>query len=54
LMNLHPHKSALLISSPVDMATSTPKHCFGQHAEVCTSCTFDTVTAVLYAALQKS
>ena len=44
LTNLQLHKSALLIYPTVGMAASTLRHCFGQHAEVCTSCTFDTVT----------
>jgi hypothetical protein len=43
-MNLQPHKSALLISAPVGMAASTLRACFGQPAEACTSCTFNTVT----------
>jgi hypothetical protein len=37
-------QSALPIYPPVGMAASTPRHCFGQPVEVCTSCTFDTVT----------
>ena len=44
LTNLQHHKSALSISPSVGMATSTLRHCFGQPAEVCTSCTFNTVT----------
>jgi hypothetical protein len=47
LTNLQLHKSALLIYAPVGMAASTPRHCFGQPVEVCTSCTFDTVTGSL-------
>jgi hypothetical protein len=43
LTNLQPHKSALPISSTVSMAASTLRPCFGQPAEVCTSCTFNTV-----------
>jgi hypothetical protein len=44
LTNLQLHKSALTIYLLVGMAASTLRHCFGQPAEVCTSCTFDTVT----------
>jgi len=44
LMNLQPHKSALPIYPTVGMAASTLRHCFGQPAEVCTSCTFNTIT----------
>jgi len=40
LMNLQPHKSALPIYSPASIF----RHCFGQLAEVCTSCTFNIVT----------
>ena len=42
-----PHKSALPIFFTVGMAASTLRPCFGQPAEACTSCTFDTVTGVL-------
>jgi len=38
------HKSALPIYPTVGMAANTLRHYFGQPAEVCTSCTFDTVT----------
>ena len=44
LTNLQPHKSALTISPTDGMAASTLRPCFGQPAEACTSCTFDTVT----------
>jgi hypothetical protein len=44
LTNLQPHKSALPISPIVGMAASTLRPCFGQPAEVCIPCTFDTVT----------
>jgi len=44
LMNLQPHKSALPIYPTVGMAANTLRHCFGQLAKVCTSCTFNTVT----------
>jgi hypothetical protein len=47
LTNLQPHKSALPISPTDGMAASTLRPCFGQPAEACTSCTFDTVTATL-------
>jgi len=48
LKNLQLHKSALPIYPLVDMAVSTLRHCFRQPAEVCTSCTFDTVTLGLF------
>jgi len=48
LTNLQLHKSALPIYAPVGMAASTPRHCFGQSAEICTSCKFDTVTTCLF------
>jgi len=48
LTNLQPHKSALTISPTDGMAASTLRPCFGQLAEACTSCTFDTVTAGLF------
>jgi hypothetical protein len=48
LTNLQLHKSALPIYAPVGMAASAPRHCFGQSAEVCTSCIFDTVTTCLF------
>ena len=49
LTNLQPHKSALPIYPTIGMAASTLRHCFGQPADVCTSCTFNTVTYnVLY------
>jgi hypothetical protein len=41
--NLQPHKSTLLIYPTVDMVVSTLRHYFGQPAEMCTSCKFDTV-----------
>jgi hypothetical protein len=44
LTNLQLHKSALPIYPNIGMAASTLRHYFGQPAEVCTSCTFDTVT----------
>jgi len=44
LTNLQPHKSALPISPTVGMVASTLRPCFGQPVEVCTSCTFNTVT----------
>jgi len=44
LTNLQLHKYALPIYAPVSMAASTPRHCFRQPVEVCTSCTFDTVS----------
>ena len=44
LTNLQPHKSTLPISPTDGMAASTLRPCFGQPAEACTSCTFDTVT----------
>jgi len=48
LTNLQPHKSALSIYPTVVITASTLRHCFGQPAEVCTSCTFDTVTVWMY------
>jgi len=48
LTNLQPHKSALPISPTDGMAASTLRPCFGQPAEACTSCTFDTVTPSLF------
>jgi len=47
LTNLQPHKSALPIYPTVGMTTSTLRHCFGQPAEVCTLCTFNTVTVTV-------
>jgi len=47
LTNLQPHKFALPIYLIVGMAASTLRHCFGQLAEVCTSCTFNTITRSL-------
>jgi hypothetical protein len=44
LTNLQPHKFALSIYPIIGMAASTLRHYFGQPAEVCTSCTFDTIT----------
>jgi len=44
LTNLQPHKSALPIYPTIGIAASTLRPCFGQPAEVCTSCTFNTVT----------
>jgi hypothetical protein len=41
---LQPHKSALPISPTVGIAASTLRPCFGQPAEACIPCTFDTVT----------
>ena len=46
--SLQPHKSALTISPTDGMAASTLRPCFGQPAEACPSCTFDTVTASFY------
>jgi len=48
LTNLQPHKSALSIYLTVGIIASTLRHCFGQPAKVCTSCTFDTVTVWMY------
>jgi hypothetical protein len=44
LTNLQSHKSTLPISPTVGMTAITLRPCFGQPAEVCTSCTFNTVT----------
>jgi len=52
LTNLQLHKSAVPIYPPVGMAASTPRHYFGQPAEVCTSCAFDTVTVGLYPTIE--
>ena len=48
LTNLQLHKSALPIYPTVGMAVSILRHCFGQLAEVCTSCTFNTITVGVY------
>ena len=44
LTNLQPHKSALPIYPIVGMAASALRPHFGQPAEACTPCTFNTVT----------
>jgi hypothetical protein len=44
LTNLQPHKSTLPISPTVGIAANTLRPCFGQPAEACIPCTFDTVT----------
>jgi len=48
LMKLQMHKSALPISTTVGMDASTLRHYFGQTAEACTSCIFDTVTPFFF------
>jgi len=48
LTNLKPHKSALPIYPTVGMAANTLRHCFGQPAEVCTLCTFNTITTSFF------
>ena len=48
LTNLKSYKSALPIYPTVGMAVNTLRHCFGQPAEVCTLCTFSTITTSFF------